>query len=153
VQIVPGPLNSLNENQLPDGSRFLVDQKNQTVFALNAVAGAAWDACSQPTTLRDVTRQMQSRLDLQVTEEAAKEAVLQLQQHHLVATSVCEQQTTRREVLAKLGKVALPLVVAMTLAEQRAHALVACSSMPPPTKHLPTLPPKGRIWGLQQRIW
>ncbi len=38
-------------NQLPDGSRVIVDEKNEQVFALNTTAGAAWDACSNPTTL------------------------------------------------------------------------------------------------------
>ena len=38
-------------DKLPDGSKFIVDPKNETVFALNATAGAAWDACGAPTTL------------------------------------------------------------------------------------------------------
>jgi hypothetical protein len=143
VQIDRGPLNVLVENHLPDGSRFLIDPKNETVYALNATAGAAWDACSAPTTLRDVTKEMQRSFGPDVTEEIAEKAVIELQKRNLVTASVrvpqpapCAvasvraPQPTRRAVLTTLGKVALPLVVAMTLTEQRAHAVVAISGRP-----------------------
>jgi hypothetical protein len=48
----------LVENKLPDGSRVIVDSANETVFALNATSGAAWDACSMPTTLSRVAEDM-----------------------------------------------------------------------------------------------
>lgn len=146
MKIVPGPLNVLAENQLPDGSRILIDRNNETVFALNATAGAAWDACAAPTTLCDVTKQMQRSLGTEITEELAEETVLQLEQKNLVMLSAQARQTTRREVLSTLGKVAVPLVVAMSLTEQRAHAQAAKSGspvhvprpepvLPGPTKH------------------
>jgi hypothetical protein len=121
------------ENHLPDGSRFIVDHKSETVYALNATAGVVWDACSKPTTLCDVTKEMQRSLGSEVTEEFAKQTVLELEERKLVITSMSVQQTTRREALKTLGKVALPLVVAMTLSEQQAHAVVARSTVPPPS--------------------
>ena len=50
-------------NKLPDGSTVIVDAKNEAVFALNPTAGAAWDACSAPTTLTGVTESMQRSFD------------------------------------------------------------------------------------------
>jgi hypothetical protein len=158
VQIQRGPLDTLVENHLPDGSRILVDEKSETVYALNATAGAAWDACSEPTSLYDVTNEMRRVLGNAITEELAQEAIQRLQERKLVNASVNTeqmnaQQTTRREVLTTLGKVALPLVVAMTLTEQRAYAVVARSGVPRglhPDPHLP-----GRIprCGLIQRLF
>ena len=138
-------MHSVVENCLPDGSRILVDQKSETVYALNATAGAAWDACSEPTTLYDVTNEMRRVLGNAITEELAEEAIQRLQERNLVNASVNMRQTsarpaTRREVLTTLGKVALPLVVAMTLTEQRAHAVVARSGAPCRPQPDPVLP-------------
>lgn len=113
-------------NPLPDGSRVIVDSENERVLALNATAGAAWDACTIPTTLSGVTKRMQSSLDPGITEELAEDAILQLQQKGLVKTSR-SPQSTRREFIATLSTVALPLVVALTVAEQRAYASTAQS--------------------------
>ena len=74
-------------NKLPDGSRVIVDKQNETVLALNATAGAAWDACSVSTTLAGVTASMQRSFDPGVTEELAEEAILQLQAQKLVTTA------------------------------------------------------------------
>jgi hypothetical protein len=115
-------------NQLPDGSTIIVDRGSETVFALNATAGAAWNACSQPTTLAGVTQEMQRSFDPRATEELAEDAILQLQEKELVATSGTISKTTRRKVIATLGAVAMPLVVSLTLAEQRVYAKKANST-------------------------
>ena len=60
MQVERANPNTFIENQLPDGSRVIVDPTNERVFALNAAAGAAWDACSAPTTLSEVTESMQT---------------------------------------------------------------------------------------------
>ncbi|MGC1296179.1 MAG: PqqD family protein [Alloacidobacterium sp.] len=121
-------------NQLPDGSRVIVDPTNETVFALNATAGAAWDACSDRTTLAGVTERMQRSLDLGISEELAEQAILQLQDKKLVNTSGLSPQATRRRFLATLGAVAVPLVVSLTIADQRAHTVFAASGkIPTPT--------------------
>lgn len=155
MQIERGPFDTLVENHLPDGSRILVDRENETVYALNSTAGAAWDACSEPTNLYDVTNEMRRVLGNAITEELADEAIQRLHERKLVnasisiqmtnAQQVSQQQTstlktTRREVLTALGKVALPLVVAMTLTEQRAHAVVARSGVPRTPQADPVLP-------------
>src|SRR5271155_899440 len=109
----------LVENKLPDGSRVIVDSMNETVFALNATAGAAWDACSTPTTLSSVAEDMRRSLDPAITEEFAEEAILQLQDKKLVNTSGLFPQATRRQFLATIGTVAVPLVVALTVTDQK----------------------------------
>ena len=131
------------ENRLPDGSRVIVDPTNETVFALNATAGAAWDACSTPTTLSGVADDMRRSLDPAITDEIAEEALLQLQDKKLVNASG-SSSATRRQFLASMSAVALPLVVALTISDQKAHAMVARSTVPKPTpappKPKPILP-------------
>lgn len=124
-------------NQLPDGSKVIVDPTNERVFALNATAGAAWDACSNATTLAGVTQNMQRSLDPRINEELAEEAILQLQDKELVKTSV---PSSRRRFLATIGAVAVPLVVSLTIADQRAHAVYAASK--PTTSPCSTVNPK-----------
>jgi Coenzyme PQQ synthesis protein D (PqqD) len=131
---------ALVENRLPDGSRVILDPTNEAVFALNATAGAAWDACSTPTTLSSVADDMRRSLDPAITDEIAEEALLQLQDKNLVNTSGSSSSATRRQFLASLSAVALPLVVALTISDQKAHAMVARSA-PPKPKPTPA-PPK-----------
>ena len=111
MEIERAQSNALVENKLPDGSRVIVDPTNETVLALNVTAGAAWDACSDPTTLARVTDSMQRSFDPGVTEELAAEAILQLQDKNLVNTSGSSSSATRRQFLASLSAVALPCPV------------------------------------------
>jgi hypothetical protein len=122
MQIERANIGGLAVNSLPDGSRIIVNSQNETVFALNATAGAAWDACGEPATLANVTERMQRSFDPNVTEELAEAAVQQLQEKNLVTVSGGQPKSTRREVLAGLGAVALPLVVSLTVGEQKAYA-------------------------------
>jgi hypothetical protein len=94
-------------NPLPDGSKILVDQVKQTVFALNPMAAAAWDACSTPASLAEVAANMH------VSEDVAEDAVLELRARNLVmiAGPSCHRTAA-----------AMPLVVALTMAEQQAFA-------------------------------
>lgn len=136
MQVKPVNLDALVVNKLPDGSRVIVNPVNETVIALNATAGAAWDACSGPTTLTRVTEHMQSSFDPATTEELAEQAILELHENHLVTAS----KPTRRQIIGKLSAaIALPLVVSLTMSDQRAHASNAVSKPPitPPLKPLP----------------
>lgn len=126
-------------NKLPDGSAVITDKTNDTVFALNATAGAAWDACSTPTTLASVTESMQRSLNPGVNEEFAEEAIRQLQDKNLVKTSSAFSPT-RRQFFATVSAVALPLVVALSIPDQKAYATVATSR--PPTRTSGPLPPE-----------
>ena len=130
MQIERRDTSDLIVNGLPDGSKVIVDSRNEKVFALNPTAGAAWDACSSQTTLNKVAADMR-RSDPAITEEAAEQAVIQLQEKELVKTSGLLRNASRRQVLAGLSAVALPLVVSMTMTEQRAFAQVANSGPQP----------------------
>ena len=140
MQVERTNLDTLVVNKLPDGSTVIVDAKNETVFALNATAGAAWDACSNPTTLSKVTESMQHSFGPEINEELAQEAILQLHDKNLVKTSGASSQATRREFLTTLSAIALPVVVSLSIADQRAYALVA-SSRPRRTPPPPPPPP------------
>ncbi len=119
-------------NKLPDGSTVIVDAKNETVFALNATAGAAWDACSDSTTLAGITKSMQRSFNPSIDEELAQEAILQLHDKNLVKTSEFPS-ASRRKFIAALGAVAVPLVVSLSITDQRAYALNASSAPKKPT--------------------
>ena len=152
MQIERGLRNTLVENHLPDGSRILVDCENETVFVLNATAGAAWDACTAPTNLFDVTKEMQRSFCPAVTERLAEAAVLQLERQNLVIGSADARQAVRRALPTKLGGVALPLVVAMTFTEQRAHAAAARSTVPHAPQPMPVFAPEPPGCGMIQRL-
>lgn len=139
MQIERRDTSDLIVNGLPDGSKMIVDSRNEKVFALNPTAGAAWDACGSQTTLAKVAEEMR-RGNSTVTEEQAEQAIQQLQQNDLVRTSGLLRNASRRQVLAGLTAVALPLVVSMTMTEQRAFAQVANSGQPP--QDPPQDPPK-----------
>lgn len=126
---------NLSINGLPDGSRVIVDSENDKVYALNATAGAAWDACSGQTTLSQVAERMRQSCGSSVTNEIAEEAIAQLQEKELVKTSGFVAKASRRQVLAGIGAVALPLVVSMTLGDQRALAQSARSNPDPGQNH------------------
>jgi Coenzyme PQQ synthesis protein D (PqqD) len=118
---------NLSVNSMPDGSRIIRNEENSTVFALNATAAAAWDACSTATTIRTVAEEMRRSFDSNVTDELAEASLLELQDKNLVNISGSGFKATRRQVLAGLSAVALPLVVSLTVGEQKAHAQQANS--------------------------
>jgi len=73
-----------------------------------------------------------------VSEEVALDAILQLQEKNLVTITDSPALTTRRQLVASLAAVALPLVVSLTVAEQKAHASTAKSTPKGPTPPKPT---------------
>jgi hypothetical protein len=115
-------------NQLPDGSRVIRDTSTDKLYALDRAAGAAWDACSDPTTLENVAQTMHRLFDPETTEEIAEEAILQLKDHNLVNTSESPLLGSRRRFLAALGAASVPLVVSLTVGDQRAYAEKANSA-------------------------
>lgn len=115
-------------NSMPDGSRVVRNSNNETVFAMNATAAAAWDACSSAITVAGVADEMRRSFDPNVTDELAEACILEFQEKNLVKISGASPKATRREVLAGLGAVALPLVVSLTIGEQKAHAQHASSA-------------------------
>jgi len=114
-------------NSMPDGSRIIRNSDNDTVLALNPTAAAAWDACASQTTVAGVAETMRRSFDSSVTDDLAEASLLELQDKKLVSISGPGFKATRRQILAGLGAVALPLVVSLTVGEQKAHAEKASS--------------------------
>ncbi len=139
MQIERKDSNDLVVNGLPDGSKVIVESRNEMVYALNATAGAAWDACGKQTTLSAIAADMRSA-DPAVTNEVAEQAIFQLQEKKLIKASGILHNASRRQVLAGLTAVALPLVVSMTMTEQRAFAAVANSGQTDPSNQPPHNP-------------
>ncbi len=115
---------------------------------MNAVAGVAWDACRESTTLSAIAEQLQGTLDPQVAGELARAAIAELEDKKLVRSSGGAQPITRRRVVGSLGAtLALPLVASLTMADQKAYAGNASSSQlghrPTPK---PSWPPPHRWW-------
>ncbi len=127
MQIERSNSDALVVNKLPDGSRVILDAENEAVFALNSTAGAAWDACIDPTTLATVTERMQRSFDPGISAELAEEAIRQLHDKKLVKTSGLPSEASRRQFIATVGSIALPLVVSLSIGEQRAYATTASS--------------------------
>jgi DNA-binding beta-propeller fold protein YncE len=142
----------LTENRLPDGSRILVDAHNEKVIALNATAGAVWEACSAPTTLAQITAEMQRTITPDVSEVVAANAIRQLEEQNLVRTSAPADMSSRRAFIGRMGAVAaLPVVAALTLTEQRAYAYNSGSGnpgkhQPPKPRRMPPPPPPRWWW-------
>jgi hypothetical protein len=108
---------------LPDGSAAVFEVATKNVYSLNPSAAAAWDACASATTLSRVAAAMSARLGQPVTEDLAHEAVSELVSAGLVSVSPAERLgTSRREMLKQVAGVALPVVLVLTGAQQRAHA-------------------------------
>jgi hypothetical protein len=114
-------------NAMPDGSRIIRNSDDNTVLALNPTAAAAWDACASATTVAGVAESMRQSLDASVTDELAEASVLELKEKKLVVISGEGFKATRRQLLAGLSAVALPLVVSLTVGEQKAYASHASS--------------------------
>ena len=118
MQIERGDSSNLVSDSLPDGSRIIRDSGQQRVYALDTTAAAAWDACASASTLKGVANEMRRSFDSNVTDELAEASILELQQKKLISISDAGFKATRRQILAGLGAVALPLVVSLTVGEQ-----------------------------------
>jgi len=117
---------------LPDGSAALFEVATKNVYSLNPSAAAAWEACASPLTVAQLAAAMSRRLNAPVTEELAHEAVAELVTVGLATVTSTEAfGTSRRAMLKQVAGVALPVVLVLTGAEQKAHAQGAGSNPPP----------------------
>ena len=108
---------------LPDGSTAIFEVATKNVYSLNPSAAAAWEACASPTTLSRLATEMSRRLSSPVTEDLAHEAVSELVAVGLVSATPADRLgTSRRAMLKQVAGVALPVVLVLTGAQQRAHA-------------------------------
>ncbi len=120
---------------LPDGSMALFEVATKNVYSLNPSAAAAWEACASATTLSQLAATMSRQLNRPITEDLAHEAVSELVAAGLVSVTPADRLgTSRRELLRTAAGVAIPAVLVLTGAQQRAHAQGAGSTpVTPPT--------------------
>jgi hypothetical protein len=124
--------------KLPDGSMAIFEAASKNVYSLNPSAAAAWDACESATTLPRLAAAMSRQLNAPITEDLAHEAVSELLAAGLVRVSPAERLgTSRRTMLKQVAGVAIPVVLVLTGAEQR--ALAQNNGSNPPV----TTPPPG----------
>jgi len=116
--------------KLPDGSTAVFDSATQTIHALDASTAAVWEACREPKTLSELTDAMR-RESGEATGDTVLEAVSELERTGLVAVSGATgllHDASRRSLLKAAG-IAVPVVLSLTAAEQRAFAAVASSAL------------------------
>jgi hypothetical protein len=118
---------------LPDGSVAVFDAESRAVHSLNAGAAAALRACGQCTTLPAIAQAMSRELQAAVDEAAALEAIEQLEASGLVRCSGLRETAasgrSRRSVLGVAAGAALPMVLTLTAAQQKAYAFGAGSGV------------------------
>ena len=116
--------NELSVNRAPYGSmvRTASIRKSETVFALNTTAGAAWDACSHPTRSRQSDRRNRcgARLMPGSLRNSRWRRFFSCTAQKLIATSGSSPTAMRPANSVMMSKIALPLVVSLTIAEQLA---------------------------------
>jgi hypothetical protein len=128
---------SLVIEKLPDGSTAVLDTRIGTVHSLNLSAAAAFEACRESCTVAGVARAMSELLNAPVSEDLAFAAVSELLAAGLVVQSSANQPagqgSSRRSLLQSLAAssaVALPIVLSLSAAEQKAYAAAAGSGTP-----------------------
>jgi hypothetical protein len=124
--------------KLPDGSTAIFDSRTKTVYSLNPFAAAAWEASADFSALPGIVEEMRRSFNPGVTEEAASEALFQLQERGLVEISTPLQSLSRRSVFAAAGGALAPVVLALTATEQRAFAFAIGSGTTTTTTPAPT---------------
>jgi hypothetical protein len=121
--------------KLPDGSTAVFNKVSNAVYSLDAGAAAAFEACREPASIPTLAAAMRERLGPGVTDETALEAVAELERAGLISScgGIPEVRNTSRRQLLKAAGLAVPTVLALTAAEQRAFAQGAGSGGPPAT--------------------
>jgi hypothetical protein len=123
IEVLRSKSSELIVQTLPDGSTAIFEVPTKNVYSLNPSAAAAWEACASCTTLPGIATAMSRRLNAPVTEDLAHEAVSELAAVGLVKLTPGEGlATSRRAMLRQVAGVAIPVVLVLTGAEQRAHA-------------------------------
>jgi hypothetical protein len=147
LEVRQARLNSFVTERLPDGSTAVLDTATTTVHSLNLSAAAAFEACRETKTVPQLMQSMRETLGVPVTEEVALAAVSELEMAGLVSCSEPmpeADRASRRSLLRSMGTaaaVAVPVVLSLTSAEQRAYADAAGSGDPPPPPEILSITP------------
>ncbi len=133
------PAESIRIEKLSDGSLVICDLLSKRVHSLNPTAAAAWEACARAASEPTILAAVQAKVGPSIDEEAVWSAIQSLQEADLIHVQEPELETvaapilgqSRRRVLANLGvAIAVPAVITLTMADQKAYA-VESKSLPP----------------------
>jgi Coenzyme PQQ synthesis protein D (PqqD) len=128
---------NLQIEKLPDGSMAIYDLRSKSVHSLNRSAAALWEACEGGATMPQLAESLGKRIGTPATEEEVPVWINQMRQLDLIVAKGARPATVpqpgRRSMLAGIGA-ALPVVLTLTAAEQRAYAQTSGSGqrLPPP---------------------
>lgn len=109
---------------LPDGTVSLVDTRDSSVHALDRVSSEAWKACAQRRGLDEILQTL-------ACGEAVNAARVELALDQLVDLKLLTNdedvtevatRTSRRRALLRIAAGALPVILSLTSAEQKAFA-------------------------------
>lgn len=120
---------SLTVEKLSDGSMAIVDNRTKSVHSLNATAALVWEACARGASVDEIRRAVELAAQSPVSEEIVLKALAELRKADLVESNApnfaAEPDLGRRSVLRRVaaaGAVAVPVVLTLTAAEQKAYA-------------------------------
>jgi len=121
---------SLSVEKLPDGSTAIVDNRSKSVHSLNPSATLVWEACATGATFAHIRAAVESQTGAPVDSDAIRQALAQLQRVNLIegpsSLPAAENVDLGRRSLLKragaAGAFAIPVVLTLTAAEQKAYA-------------------------------
>jgi hypothetical protein len=129
---------SLTVEKLSDGSTAIVDNRSKSVHSLNPSATLVWEACANGAAFAEIHAAVESRTGAPVDADSIRRALAQLQRVDLIegpsAAPMDNADLGRRSLLKRAGAAgafAIPLVLTLTAAEQRAYAFQSQSTTPP----------------------
>ncbi len=130
-------LESLTVEKLGDGSLAILDVRSKSVHSLNPSAAAVWEACNG-STLGEIGTSLAKQFGGTIENDVILGALAQLQAANLIesASPVAIEAIDlgRRSLLKRAGAVgafAIPAVLTLTAAEQKAYAFSAVSTTGP----------------------
>jgi len=135
-------LESLCVEKLADGSTAIVDSRSKSVHSLNTSATLVWEACAKGATFAQIQAFVETRIGTLVEADVIRQALAQLQQANLIESESPHGLESidlgRRSMLKRAGvagALAVPVVLTLTAAEQKAYAVGALSgtTTPAPT--------------------
>jgi hypothetical protein len=141
---------SLSIERLSDGSTAIVDNRVKSVHSLNPSATLVWEACAKGATTAQICKAIEAKSGSPADAEVIYHALAQLQRANLIESespiSAENIDLGRRSMLKRAGAagaIAIPVVLTLTAAEQRAYAFQSGSgtTTPAPTTPPPTTTP------------
>ena len=120
---------SLTVEKLSDGSTAIVNNRSKSVHSLNPSATLVWEACATETTFSEIHTTVKRQTGTPVDADAIRQALAQLQRVKLIdgppSLPADNVDLARRSLLKRAsaaGAIAIPVVLTLTAAEQKAYA-------------------------------